>query len=219
MMESAVTVSPQRRGLSLVEVIIAIGVFAFAMVTLIGLLGSTLTSISESLTSEEAAAVVSKVETFLQSYDLNPDVPKFQEVYTELQGNQYIDILVYNQIDGATVLVDGSQAADVEVAMNNTVVSDNVDGALFVALVTPAFSNPQNTVSATSNALPSPFDQLFSVSLNQTFADFDLGYLIMDVRIFSYDAPAPGQTIASLIAENPPSQSSELLRFSTVLNF
>lgn len=209
----------RKQGLSLVEVIIAIGVFAFAMVTLIGLLGKTLTSISDSLSSEESAAVISKVETFMQSYDFDPSVTRFEEVYAELSSNGYIQLFVYTDIDGNTVLVEGSQSTQIDSAMTNGAIGDNVDGALYLALVTPSLSNPQNTVAASPSALPSPFDGVFGHSLIPAYASFTLGYLVMDVRIYQYDAPAPGQAIATLVTSNPPTQAGELVKFRSVLNF
>ena len=58
-------------GFSLIEVVLAIGIFLVTVLALVGLLGPTLQSVDEVEKTDEIASVVNTVNAFLQS---SPDI-------------------------------------------------------------------------------------------------------------------------------------------------
>ncbi len=74
---------PSKFGFSLIEVVLAIGIFLVTVLALVGLLGPTLQSVDEVEKTDEIASVVNTVNAFLQS---SPDIAvgsqsKFETIY------------------------------------------------------------------------------------------------------------------------------------------
>jgi len=68
--------SSRRGGFSLIEVVLAIGIFLVTVLALVGLLGPTLQSVDEVEKTDEISSVVNTVNAFLQS---SPNIaPNYQ---------------------------------------------------------------------------------------------------------------------------------------------
>ena len=84
-------------GFSLIEVVLAIGIFLVTVLALVGLLGPTLQSVDEVEKTDEIASVVNTVNSFLQS---SPDIAlsgqsKFETIYKELREEGKIKAFVF----------------------------------------------------------------------------------------------------------------------------
>ena len=80
---------PSKFGFSLIEVVLAIGIFLVTVLALVGLLGPTLQSVDEVEKTDEIASVVNTVNAFLQS---SPDIAvdsqsKFETIYDAISNN------------------------------------------------------------------------------------------------------------------------------------
>lgn len=203
----------RKAGLSLVEVTLAIGVFTFAMAILLGLLAPMLTDLSDVLDADQTQAIVNKVEVYLDTYNTESnqdDESPFQEVYEVMAGNGSLALYVYRNIGGQTVVVDDT--ADIDTAMLDTDPNLQVDRRVFMAVIYPSSVNPAAVVAGPT-ALQGVFSNIEAYSLNLTYNNYTEGYLALNVEVYGYDAPAPGDTLDSAIAENPPSESGLLLSF------
>ena len=88
-------------GFSLIEVVLAIGIFLVTVLALVGLLGPTLQSVDEVEKTDEIASVVNTVNAFLQS---SPDIAasgqsKFETIYKELRTDGFITAFVFRAYD------------------------------------------------------------------------------------------------------------------------
>ena len=84
------------KGFSLIEVVLAIGIFLVTVLALVGLLGPTLQSVEEIEKSDEVASVVSTVNAFIQSSpDINPGGSKFNAIFNAVISGDYATIFVY----------------------------------------------------------------------------------------------------------------------------
>ncbi len=99
---------PRRRAFSLVEVVLALGVVAAAVLVLIGILGTTFTSAREVAMQHRAVNAVSLLSGALQNASgikgaptTSDGTPAFERVYRLLQpksdGTQFIDFFVYQK--------------------------------------------------------------------------------------------------------------------------
>ena len=88
-------------GFSLIEVVLAIGIFLVTVLALVGLLGPTLQSVDEVEKTDEIASVVNTINTFLQS---SPNIAvggqsKFETIYNELRSDGFITAFVFRAYD------------------------------------------------------------------------------------------------------------------------
>ncbi len=94
------------RGFSLIEVVLAMGVFLITALTLVGLLGPALKSVSTVEKTDEVASVVDSVNAFLNSspyieLDDDPDSSRFNAIYNAVQNDGYAVLFVYRWYDDA----------------------------------------------------------------------------------------------------------------------
>ena len=185
-------------GFSLIEVVLAIGIFLVTVLALVGLLGPTLQSVDEVEKTDEIASVVNTVNAFLQS---SPDIAvgsqsKFETIYKELRTDGYITAFVfraYENDDDIGLVVGFDDKFEVGEEDNARVLAANIrTGANVIA------AGPVYRVILTASSV-TPEDHLTERSrdsngvfyLSKNFSDYPEGYLAMEVRIFSED---PGTT-------------------------
>ena len=74
--------SSRRAGFSLIEVVLAIGIFLVTVLALVGLLGPTLQSVDEVEKTDEVSSIVNTLNAFLQSSpEIAPGASKFDAIY------------------------------------------------------------------------------------------------------------------------------------------
>ena len=184
-------------GFSLIEVVLAIGIFLVTVLALVGLLGPTLQSVDEVEKTDEIASVVNTVNAFLQS---SPDIAvngqsKFETIYKELNTDGFITafvFLAYGNDDNISLVVgfgdkfqvgevDKAQVLAEDISTNSNVIAA---GPVYRVLLTASSVTPEDhrTGSRDGNGV---------YYLNKNFLEYPEGYLAMEVRIF---AEEPGPT-------------------------
>ena len=138
-----------RKGFSLIEVVLAIGIFLVTVLALVGLLGPTLQSIDEVEKTDEVASIVNTINAFLQnSYDIAPGASKFDAIYNAVS-QDHATLLVFRAY-GANDLIslkigfvaETSAAAQVSVADIYSGSNMLAAGTIYRAVLTPSSVNP-----------------------------------------------------------------------------
>ena len=189
-------------GFSLIEVVLAIGIFLVTVLALVGLLGPTLQSVDEVEKTDEIASVVNTVNAFLQS---SPDIAvgsqsKFETIYDAISNdsNSEATIFVYRYYDNKTDPDNETIALEVGFATGEPV---NVRAKVNQPATNPAnFANAAGPIyrvvltasSVTPEVLRSPNrngDGIYTLSAG--VANYPEGYLAMEVRIYPENPPGP----------------------------
>ena len=195
-----------RKGFSLIEVVLAIGIFLVTVLALVGLLGPTLQSVDEVEKADETASVVSTVNAFIQSSpdigspSATPPVSKFDAIFNAVTSGDHATIFVYRYYDGRTdsneeriALEVGFSPQGSEQVNNRAIVnqpSENLAdfadaaGPIYRVVLSASSVTPESHRSATRNS-----DNIYT--LNKSLAAYPEGYLAMEVRIFAEDPPGP----------------------------
>ena len=184
-----------RRGFSLIEVVLAIGIFLVTVLALVGLLGPTLQSVDEVEKVDEVSSVVNTINTFLQS---SPDIAvsgqsKFETIYKELNTDGFITAFVfraYDNNDDVSLKVGFSDKFNVgDTAKAQVVASDIRTGSNVIA------AGPVYRALLTASSV-TPVEHLKDgrvrdgngvLYLGENFLQYPEGYLAMEVRIFAED--------------------------------
>ena len=184
-------------GFSLIEVVLAIGIFLVTVLALVGLLGPTLQSVDEVEKTDEIASVVNTVNSFLQS---SPDIAlsgqsKFETIYKELREEGKIKAFVfraYDSNDNVSLVVGFDEDFEVGNVDKARVLATDIRtdanviaaGPVYRVFLTASSVTPEDhrTVTRDGNG---------AFYLSKNFAQYPEGYLAMEVRIFAED---PGTT-------------------------
>lgn len=226
---------PQNRcGFSLVEVVLAIGIFLVTVLALVGLLGPTLQSVDEVEKTDEIASVVNTVNAFLHNSpdiavpNASPPASKFDAIYASLgrTSNSEATIFVYRYYDSTTDPGEERIALEVGFAPGEPV------GAR--AIVNEPGDNPANFADAAgpiyrvvltaSSVTPEDFR---SGSRNNatgiyTFtrpnaASYPEGYLALEVRIYAEDPPGPAGNFNTDTNLNDLNEIEPLFTYNTAI--
>ena len=173
-------------GFSLIEVVLAIGIFLVTVLALVGLLGPTLQSVDEVEKTDEIASVVNTVNAFLQS---SPDIvsaisseSKFDAIYNAVKSNDYATVLVFRSYED-------SVSTDIKLIVGflsetnaRLFASDfaNIAGPIYRVLLTASSVTPEAELND-RNA-----DGVYT--LKNTLAAYSEGYFAMEVRIFALES-------------------------------
>lgn len=205
--------SRNRQGFSLIEVVLAIGIFLVTVLALVGLLGPTLQSVDEVEKTDEIASVVNTVNAFLQnSPDIAPNASKFDAIYNALANNgSFATIFVFRQFEGATSNVKLTVGFDDSLSEVNSLshVTSFADaaGPIYRVVLSPSSVLPTPIVTPEKYRSLTRVDGVYE--LKSSLADYEEGYFAMEVRIFVENPPGPGQsfdkdkTLADLAALEP----------------
>ena len=185
-----------RKGFSLIEVVLAIGIFLVTVLALVGLLGPTLQSVDEVEKVDEVSSVVNTINTFLQS---SPDIAvngqsKFETIYKELRTDGFITAFVfraYENNDDISLVVGFSDKFEVGEASKAQVVANdirsgsnvNAAGPVYRVILTASSVTPAAHLKSTTR----DNDGEGFLYLGTNFDQYPEGYLAMEVRIFAED--------------------------------
>ncbi|NBB81144.1 MAG: hypothetical protein GVY36_17180 [Verrucomicrobia bacterium] len=182
-------------GFSLIEVVLAIGIFLVTVLALVGLLGPTLKSVDDVEKSDEISSVVNTVNAFLQSSpDIAPNGSKFDAIYDAVKGDNYATIFVFRQFVSDT-------SVDVRLQVGFAPGESTAGTAIDPLAEIPNFNNAAGpvyrVVLSASSVLPTPTGETTKYrslertngvyELNASLADYDEGYFAMEVRIYAED--------------------------------
>ena len=189
-------------GFSLIEVVLAIGIFLVTVLALVGLLGPTLQSVDEVEKTDEIASVVNTVNAFLQS---SPDIAvgsqsKFETIYDAISNNSNSEatIFVYRYYDNKTdpdnetIALEVGFATGEPVNVRAKVNQPATNPANFADAAGPIYRVVLSASSVTPEALRSLSrndDGIYTLTAG--VSNYPEGYLAMEVRIYSEDPPGP----------------------------
>jgi type II secretory pathway pseudopilin PulG len=211
----------RRHGFSLIEVVLAIGIFLVTVLALVGLLGPTLQSVDEVEKTDEVSSVVNTVNAFLQS---SPDIAttaesKFSAIYNAVVADGSATLFVYRFYQDPTdpndpplvrlevgFATDPDEPVGPDSKINQPAANPanfaDAAGTIYRVVLTPSSVIPLSYQSAqTTNSDGDPIakrtDDTGVYALAAAYTDIALyleGYFAMEVRIFTEDPPGPSGT-------------------------
>lgn len=189
-----------RKGFSLIEVVLAIGIFLVTVLALVGLLGPTLRSIDEVEKTDEVASIVNTINAFLQnSYDIAPGASKFDAIYNAVS-QDHATLLVFRAYDANDMIslkigfvAETNAAAQVSVADIYSGSNMLAAGTIYRAVLTPSSVNP--TAEMTDAGVGNFPRYKMKAS---TPAAYPEGSFAMEVRIFAEDPSLNFNVVSNL---------------------
>lgn len=198
----SLSTSQRGAGFSLIEVVLAIGIFLITVLALVGLLGPTLQSVDEVEKTDEVSSIVNTVNAYLQS---SPDIAgagnsKFNAIYEAVTagGNQFATLFVFREYvdetsNNAKVAI-GFRSDDAATTSTGTVFSTSSDfsdavGTIYRVVLTPSSVNP--TTQMNTNADEKAYPRYTMIETDPS--SYPEGYFAMEVRIFAEERVAGGE--------------------------
>ena len=194
-------------GFSLIEVVLAIGIFLITVLALVGLLGPTLQSVDEVEKTDEVASVVNTINAFLQS---SPEISgatgnsKFDLIYNAVAGGDHATIFIFREFIEDTVNVrlavgfqEGESLAEGSLGTGSEIADarfGDAAGSIFRVILTPSSVIPTQYRQADRDQSTGTY------SLNAELTDYLEGFFAMEVRIFAED-PGPTFTASKSLVE------------------
>ena len=187
--------STRRLGFSLIEVVLAIGIFMVTVLALVGLLGPTLKSVDEVEQTDAIASVVNSLNAFLQqSPEIAPSASKFDAIFNAVANNGHATIFVFQAYLNAestnTELKIGFWGEDADVATEARIATADfesggtplVAGPIYRVVLTPSSVLPAVYRSTERN----PTTKVYSLTVTSPDPPgYPEGYFAMEVRIFA----------------------------------
>lgn len=202
------TFFPRCKGFTLIEVVLALGVFFISILALIGLLAPMLRSVDEIEKIDEITSVVNTVNAFLQSSpeiavrDGDGKVTKttFNAVYEAVVDGGEATIFVYRYYDSSDVIRlevgFSSEEEDAAHVGPNSVVNpanfNNAAGPIFRVVLSASSVTPLLPDALRTD--PRNSDGIYTLT-QASPADYPEGYLALEVRIFAEEPPGPSPAV------------------------
>lgn len=183
-----------RLGFTLIEVALALGIFALAIVSILGLLGPAVEQIEDIRLTQQANDVVSTLSADLQAFDADglASTSAFEELFTLVSR------------EPAVLYVFRATTGDLEVTPEVAGVRD-VDGRVFAARLSVSGANSRDYIQ--------PSGDVFQINGYQA-ASYPEAFLALRVDLHRMPTPAPG----TAFEPSPPTESNLLLRYHTAVN-
>jgi type II secretory pathway pseudopilin PulG len=192
-------------GFTLIEVVLALGVFLVSVLALVGLLGPMIQSVDNIEKMDEITSVVHTVDAFLQSspdigdLNANPPITKFNAIYEAVANDGFATLFVFRQyVSDDDIILKIGFLGETEAMIDNDDVTDGTQvkaaGPIYRIVLTPASVMPityyANTIQ-NSNGVTVPArndDGVYELAGAYTLANAYLeGYFAMEARIFVED--------------------------------
>ena len=176
-----------QKGFSLIEVVLAIGIFLVTVLALVGLLGPTLQSVDEVEKTDEVSSIVNTINAFLQnSPEIAPGASRFNAIYNAVSQDS-ATLLVFRAYDANDVIslkVGFVGETDQLARVSDLDVTDGSEvfaaGTIYRAVLTPSSVNPvDERADAGVNSYPR-----YKMSEEDPSA-YPEGSFAMEVRIFA----------------------------------
>jgi len=176
-----------QKGFSLIEVVLAIGIFLVTVLALVGLLGPTLQSVDEVEKTDEVSSIVNTINAFLQnSPEIAPGASRFNAIYNLVKSNDFAAILVFRAYDDNDVIAlkigfigEGQVQVGEEDVTDGSIVK--AAGTIYRAVLTASSVIPQEYLNETKPERNG--DGIYT--LKNPIADYLEGSFAMEVRIFA----------------------------------
>ncbi len=202
--------SSGRAGFSLIEVVLAIGIFLVTVLALVGLLGPTLQSVDEVEKTDEVSSIVNTLNAFLQnSPDIALSSSKFDSIYNAVAGGGEATVYIYrwyqDSVDAAgnpiiklevgfaaeeSAFVGADSIVNAPPSTGEAAGFSKAAGTIYRAVLTPSSVLPVASRSATRN----PSNEVYD--LVGDLASYLEGSFAMEVRIFDEAPLGPNSTAA-----------------------
>lgn len=178
--------SPSKKaGFSLIEVVLAIGIFLVTVLALVGLLGPTLQSVDEVEKTDEISSVVNTINAFLQS---SPEIAstgqtKFNAIYNAVGQGGSATLLVFRkyEVDDQIALKIGF-VGETSATVTSADITDGSNvlaaGTIYRAVLTPSSVIPSDHIN------DSGAENYPRYTLTKPEQLYPEGYFAMEVRIF-----------------------------------
>jgi len=182
-----------RIGFSLIEVILALGIFLVTVLALVGLIGPTLKSVDEVKKANEVGSVVNTVNAFLQSSSkiATSTDSRFNAIFKAVADGGEATLFVYRRyIDASsadTELTVGFAAGELVGSQAQLAAADfdYPAGDIYRVVLTPSSVNPDTMVTDLGDV------EYPRYKLSVATADlFTEGAFAMEVRIFAEEPSA-----------------------------
>jgi type II secretory pathway pseudopilin PulG len=190
---SKISIARKRKAFSLIEVVLAIGIFMITILALVGLLGPTLKSVDEVEQTDAIASVVNSLNAFLQqSPEIAPSASKFDAIFKAVANNGHATIFVFQ-----AYLDEDSTNTELKIGFYNESVGDNAEiedsdfeknsvvnvaGPIYRVVLTPSSVLPALYRSQERN----PTTKVYSLAVTSPDPPgYPEGYFAMEVRIFA----------------------------------
>ena len=188
--------NPEPGAFFLIEVVVAIGVFAIAILSLLGLFLPTLRNIAEVSEREKATAVSQSIAAFLRERS-------FSEVYSWVAGDREKSLVSYSIRTGAKENEIQERVSEI----GDPSIKDDLPrlyGPLFrVVLTTSSIHNESAAPGERQRTLPADITR------------FHEGFLALQVSVYSMVVPQP--PAYSLDAAESPSEEDFLLVYDVAI--
>lgn len=179
-------------GFSLIEVVLAIGIFLVTVLALVGLLGPTLKSVDEVEQTDEVSSIVNTINAFLQnSQSIAPGASKFNAIYTAVVNDGFATLLVFRAYDTNDVIslqigFVGETDPLAQVSQSDVTSGGVVKaaGTVYRIILTPSSVNPSSEM--TDNGAGNYPRYTMNQSNPTAYPE---GSFAMEVRIFA-EAPS-----------------------------
>ena len=186
---------------SLIEVVLAIGIFLVTVLALVGLLGPTLKSVDDVEEMDAVSSVVNTLNTFLQkSSSIATSGSKFDVIFNEVASGNFATVFIFNAYSNSTTadteLLVGFYVKEVDedLIINGIMLNDALvkytDFSNAVGTIYRAVLSPSSVLPATERD-PDRNDYGIYTLINTSAATYSEGYFAMEVRIFAEDPPGP----------------------------
>lgn len=183
-------------GFSLIEVVLAIGIFLVTVLALVGLLGPTLQSVDEVEKTDEVSSIVNSVNAFLQS---SPNIAlgtdsKFATIYNAVGTGDCATLFVFRAYTASDDIVlkigfDSADSVGTDAAIQ-AVNFTNAAGPIYRVVLSASSVLPVATRSASRNGSG-------VYTLSDIIDNYPEGSFAMEVRIFAEEPPGPSQTFSN----------------------
>jgi Tfp pilus assembly protein PilV len=176
-----------QKGFSLIEVVLAIGIFLVTVLALVGLLGPTLQSVDEVEKTDEVSSIVNTINAFLQnSQEIAPGASKFDAIYNAVS-QDHATLLIfraYDTNDAISLKVGFVGETDPSAQISKTDVTDGSQvlaaGTIYRAVLTPSSVNP---IAERADAGVNSYPRYSMKQSDPTL--YPEGSFAMEVRIFA----------------------------------
>lgn len=190
----------RNEGFSLIEVVLAIGIFLVTILALVGLLGPTLQSVDEVEKTGEVASLVNTVNAFLQnSQEIKPGDSKFKAIYDAVLSDNHATLFVFRAYKDASSseiiqtigFSEGEESVDSRARVESSDFEDAA-GSIYRVVLSASSALPLEARSSARNGSG-------VYILSQPFDAYTEGSLAMEARIFAEDS-GPTFTVSKTLA-------------------
>ncbi|MDQ8194705.1 prepilin-type N-terminal cleavage/methylation domain-containing protein [Coraliomargarita sp. SDUM461004] len=188
-------------GFSLIEVVLAIGIFLITVLALVGLLAPTLKSVDDVEKTDEISSIVNSVNAFLQNSPeiANAGESKFATIFNAVVGDDYAQILAFRQYEqgeniGFKIGFIGETNATVTDADITNGTEVYAAGPIYRVVLSASSVTPESYLTGAPDR--NTTSGVYTLS-NKTLDNYLEGYFAMEVRIYVED-PSPNYDIMKL---------------------